>query len=95
MEVTPELIRHLERLSRIQLTPEEEARMQEDLGRILAYFEKLSELDTEGLEEMARPVPLENRMRADEVRESLAHAEAMSVAVETEEGCFKVPRVIE
>ncbi|AEB11989.1 Asp-tRNA(Asn)/Glu-tRNA(Gln) amidotransferase subunit GatC [Marinithermus hydrothermalis] len=95
MEVTPELIRHLERLSRIQLTPEEEARMQEDLGRILGYFEKISALDTDGLEEMARPVPLENRMRADEARESLAQAEALSVAVEAEDGFFKVPRVIE
>ena len=37
-------IDHLAALARLQLTPEERADMQTDLGRILGYFELLNEL---------------------------------------------------
>jgi aspartyl-tRNA(Asn)/glutamyl-tRNA(Gln) amidotransferase subunit C len=95
MEITPDLIRHLERLSRLELSPEEEAKMEHDLKNIFGFFEKLGELDLEGMPEMARPVDLVNRLRADEPGAVLSQEEALSVAIEQEEGFFKVPRVIE
>ncbi len=95
MEITPELVKHLSRLSRLALTPEEEARLEGELRSIVAFFEKLGELDTQGLPELARPVTITNRLRPDEVRPSLSQEEVLSVAIEQEEGQFKVPRVIE
>lgn len=95
MEITPELLHHLGRLSRLALSPAEEAKLEQDLKGILALFEKLGELETAGLPEMARPVELENRLRADVTEPSLPPQKSLSVAVESEEGFFKVPRVIE
>jgi len=63
MEITPELVRKLGRLSRLALTPEEEARLEGELRAIVGFFEKLSELDTDGLPAMARPVEITNRLR--------------------------------
>ncbi|KIQ55010.1 Asp-tRNA(Asn)/Glu-tRNA(Gln) amidotransferase subunit GatC [Meiothermus taiwanensis] len=95
MEITPELVKHLSRLSRLALTPQEEAKLEGELRSIVGFFEKLSELNTEGLPEMARPVETTNRLRADQVRPSLTQEQALSVAIEVHEGQFKVPRVIE
>jgi len=95
MEITPELVRRLARLSRLALTPEEEARLEGELRAIVGFFEKLSELDTDGLPPMARPVEITNRLRADQVAPSLSQQEALLVAIEQLEGQFKVPRAIE
>lgn len=95
MEITPELVKNLGKLSRLALTPEEEVKLEGELRSIVGFFEKLGELDTEGLREMARPIEIRNRLRADEIRPSLSQQEALSVAIEQEEGQFKVPRVME
>ncbi len=95
MEITPELIHHLGKLSRLALSPEEEAKLEGELRSIVGFFEQLNELNTQGLPEMARPVELSNILRPDEIRPSLSQAEALSVAIEQEDGMFKVPRVIE
>lgn len=95
MEITPELIQNLGKLSRLALTPEEEAKLAGELRSIVGFFEKLNELDTAGLPEMARPVELINQLRSDQIRSSLSQAEALSVAIEQEDGFFQVPRVIE
>ncbi|MDX2006644.1 MAG: Asp-tRNA(Asn)/Glu-tRNA(Gln) amidotransferase subunit GatC [Meiothermus sp.] len=95
MEITPELVRNLTKLSRLAVTPEEEVRLEADLKAMVGFFEKLNELDTSGLPEMARPIETVNRLRPDEPRSSLAQSESLSVAVEEAEQQFKVPRVIE
>jgi aspartyl-tRNA(Asn)/glutamyl-tRNA(Gln) amidotransferase subunit C len=95
MEITPDLIKKLGHLSRLALSAEEEAKLGDELRSIVGFFEKLNQLDTEGLSEMARPIDIVNRLRPDEAGPMLSQEEALSVAVEKEEGFFKVPRVIE
>ena len=95
MKITRELIRHLEELARIELDEAEREAMRADLEKILAYFEKLSEAELEGLEELARPVETGARMREDVPGEDLPREEALMNAPEREDGYFKVPRVIE
>ncbi|PYE56355.1 Asp-tRNA(Asn)/Glu-tRNA(Gln) amidotransferase subunit GatC [Deinococcus yavapaiensis] len=88
-------MQHLMKLARLDLTPEEAQRMQGDLNKILGYFEKLGELDTDGVEEMQRPVALENVLREDVPTSMFTSSEALSLAVETQDGFFKVPRTVE
>ena len=95
MKISDEQLAHLEILARIELEPGERDSVRDDLSRILEYFETLSELDTEGVEELVRPVPLENVLRRDEVKESLPHPTVIGLAVETEDGFLKVPRTVE
>ncbi len=95
MRITPELLSHLEDLARLELSDAERETMRADLEKILAYFEKLGELDLEGLEELARPVETGAGLREDRPEPGLSQEEALSNAPEREDGYFKVPRVIE
>ncbi|WP_018461425.1 Asp-tRNA(Asn)/Glu-tRNA(Gln) amidotransferase subunit GatC [Thermus oshimai] len=89
MELTPDLLRHLESLSKLKLSPEEEALLLQDLNRILAFVEALPEVE-EGEEE-----PPTGRLRKDEPRPGLSQEEALALAPEREEGFFRVPKVLE
>lgn len=82
-------------LARIELTAEEQERLGPQLEEILKYVEKLNELDVAGVEPTAHAVPLTNVTRADEVRPSLPHDEAMRNAPRTANGLFIVPRIVE
>lgn len=86
---------HLEKLARISLEPGERESIREDLSAVLDYFESLSELDTEGVEELVRPLPLENVLREDESRASLPQETALSLGVASEDGFFRVPRMLD
>ncbi len=95
MPISDKEMEHLKRLARLELSPEETQELKADLNRILDYFEELRALDTEGVPELARPVSSVNVFREDVLRPGLTHEEAMALAVETEEGFYKVPRTVE
>ena len=89
-----DLVRHIGKLSRIELSEEEVRTFSGQLAAILEYFDKLQELDTEGVEPMAHAVELHNVLAADEPAESLAAADALANAPERDGDFFKVPKVI-
>ena len=86
---------HLKTLARLEVSPEETEALKNDLNQLLGYFEKLSELETEGVEELARPVALSNVFRDDRVVEGLEPQTTQNLAVENESGFFKVPRTVD
>jgi aspartyl-tRNA(Asn)/glutamyl-tRNA(Gln) amidotransferase subunit C len=86
---------HLKTLARLEIEEQETQHLKHDLNKILEYFEQIKHLDTEGIEEMARPIHMENVFREDVVKTGLGHEEAMKLAVETEQGFFKVPRTVD
>lgn len=95
MSISDTELAHLEQLARIFVDAAEREEVRNDLSRILGYFDSLSELDTEGVEELVRPIPLTNVLRSDEVRPSLPQAAALALAVEHEEGFIRVPRTVD
>ena len=95
MSITEKDVRHVALLARLALTDEETALYTEQLGRILHYVEKLSELDTEGVEPTTYTVPLREVFREDRAGGSLERGEALKNAPESARGCFKVPKIIE
>lgn len=88
-------VKYIAHLARVALTPQEEESIGAQLGGVLDYFNKLKELDVEGLEPMAHPVPLANIVRRDEVRPSLSHEEALRNAPSEASGLFSVPKILE
>jgi aspartyl-tRNA(Asn)/glutamyl-tRNA(Gln) amidotransferase subunit C len=88
-------VEHVARLARLALSEAELARMQAELSAILAYVDKLRELDVEGVEPTSHAVPLVNVMREDEPRPGLAREEAMANAPDPAGEFFRVPRIIE
>jgi aspartyl-tRNA(Asn)/glutamyl-tRNA(Gln) amidotransferase subunit C len=86
---------HLKRLARIELDPDETAAIEHDLNTVLAYFDLLSELDTDGIEPLTRPLPITDALRQDTPEPSLPIAAVEQLAVEVEEEMIRVPRTVE
>ncbi|MEM6429993.1 MAG: Asp-tRNA(Asn)/Glu-tRNA(Gln) amidotransferase subunit GatC [Deinococcota bacterium] len=95
MSITTEEMEHLKRLARLELSAEETEHLKGDINKTLDYFTLLNELDTDGVEELVRPVQSVNVFRADKVVPTLTHEDAMSVAIEHEDGFYKVPRTVD
>ena len=88
-------VKYVAHLARLALTPEEEQQLGAQLGSILGYIEKLRELDVAGVEPTAHAVPLVNVTRADAIRPSLPHADALRNAPRQAGGLFIVPKIVE
>jgi aspartyl-tRNA(Asn)/glutamyl-tRNA(Gln) amidotransferase subunit C len=88
-------IQYVARLARLSLTPEEEHRFAAQLEQVLAYIEKLKEVDVSGVEPTAHAFPLVNVTRPDEVRPSLSNEEALRNAPAQANGLFMVPKIVE
>ena len=95
MKITREEVEHVARLARLALTEDEIARLTGEMDAILDYVETLNELDTAQIEPTAHAVPMINAFRADESKPSIGVPRALQNAPAAEQGCFKVPKVIE
>jgi aspartyl-tRNA(Asn)/glutamyl-tRNA(Gln) amidotransferase subunit C len=49
----------------LELSPEEEAELARDMNLIMGYMERLSVVDTQGIEPMEHVLPLKNVLRPD------------------------------
>ncbi len=95
MKVTVETIRHVAKLSRLNLSEEEILKFATEMENIISYVDKLNELDTKGIEPTAHVVPVSNVQRNDEVKQSFERDKILSNAPFSGNGCFKVPRIVE
>ena len=94
MALTREEVLHVAELARLSLGPEEVELFTRQLNDILAYVEKLQELDTSGVAPLAQVIPIFNVFREDEVKEGLTLEEALENAPAREDSNFLVPRII-
>jgi aspartyl-tRNA(Asn)/glutamyl-tRNA(Gln) amidotransferase subunit C len=96
--VSEDDVKRVAELAHLELAPEERPLMLKDLNAILDYVAELNELDTEGvapLEQMGELGEQVNELRADRLVPSLARADVMPQAPESDGVFFKVPKVIE
>jgi aspartyl-tRNA(Asn)/glutamyl-tRNA(Gln) amidotransferase subunit C len=92
--ISEETIRHVARLARIEVAQEQVPALREQLATVLAYFDKLNELDTTGVEPLTRAVDLHSVVAADEPRAGLTTDEALAAAPDRDGSFFKVPKVL-
>ena len=95
MKITGAEVKHVARLARLKLSEEEVETFTGQMGAILAYIEKLNELDTDGIVPTAHAVPMENAFREDMERPSIGVDQALANAPDQVDGFFRVPKVIE
>ena len=69
--LTPDDIRHIAKLARLNLTDEEVAKLPEQLSSILNYVDMLQEVDTKGVEPAAQATGLTTVVREDVIRPSI------------------------
>lgn len=95
VKVTLSDVEHVAWLARLEITEEEKELFTHHLNQILAYMEKLNELDTTDVEPTTHILPRKNVFRKDEVTTSLPQEEVLKISPEIERNHFKVPRIIE
>jgi aspartyl-tRNA(Asn)/glutamyl-tRNA(Gln) amidotransferase subunit C len=88
-------VRYVAHLARLDLTPEEEQTFGAQLGHVLEYIAKLSELDVSQVEPMAHAVPLVNVLRPDRLQPGLASEAALGNAPVQANGLFLAPKIVE
>jgi aspartyl-tRNA(Asn)/glutamyl-tRNA(Gln) amidotransferase subunit C len=82
-------------LARLSLSKDELKSNTIELNNILNLVEQLQQIDAKGIEPMAHPLHMSQRLRADEVREIDDSESFQSIAPKTGSGHYLVPTVIE
>ncbi len=95
MKITRNEVLHVARLARLALTEDEVEMFTHQLSNILAYVEKLNELDTGEIEPTSHVLEVQNVLRDDEVHESPGRDKILLNAPDKSGEFFRVPRVIE
>ncbi len=94
MKITAEQVRHVAGLARLEIDPGAIEKLAGELANILAYVEKLDEVDTRGVAPTSHAIALTNAFREDVVRSHLSREQALGNAPAQDEGSFVVPKVI-
>jgi aspartyl-tRNA(Asn)/glutamyl-tRNA(Gln) amidotransferase subunit C len=98
LKITEKEVQYVSALAHLQLEEEELQRMCAELDRILAYMDKLNELDTSNVEPMAQVLYDAEEtatLREDLEQPTLGSQLALANAPVAGAGYFKVPKVIE
>jgi aspartyl-tRNA(Asn)/glutamyl-tRNA(Gln) amidotransferase subunit C len=94
-KITLEQVRHVALLARLELSPQDEERLRADMDEMLAYVDKLNELDTKDVAPTTQVGEAGIPMRDDEVTNRPAADAMLANAPSRERGYFKVPKIIE
>jgi aspartyl-tRNA(Asn)/glutamyl-tRNA(Gln) amidotransferase subunit C len=95
MSITKKDVEYIAALARMHVSEDQLEGLTKNLTDIVGYVEQLQRLDLKDVKPTSHAVPLSNALRKDVVKPSLTNAEALSIAPEAKDGCFKVPLVIE
>jgi aspartyl-tRNA(Asn)/glutamyl-tRNA(Gln) amidotransferase subunit C len=93
-EITPELVRHLGVLARIELDDSEVERLTGQLSAIVDNIAKVSQVATPDVPATSHPIPLVNVFREDVVGEMLTVEQVLQNAPDATADRFKVTAIL-
>ena len=95
MKLTGESVQRVATLARLRLSAAEESELTGQLEHILAYMDKLNELDTADVELFNHDIDNLSALREDKVANQPNTDALLANAPERDETFFKVPKIIE
>jgi aspartyl-tRNA(Asn)/glutamyl-tRNA(Gln) amidotransferase subunit C len=95
MEINEALLDHIANLSKLSFEGSEKEAIRQDLQRMIAFVDKLSELDTTGVEPLIFMSNEVNRLRDDSTEQSVSHEEALCNAPKKDSDYFRIPKVLD
>jgi len=95
MSLTADQVRWVAHLARLELSDPELATMTRQLSSILDYVDLLQQVNTDGVEPLAHPLPIHNVFRDDEPQPSLPVADALANAPDRHGDFYGIPAVLE
>jgi aspartyl-tRNA(Asn)/glutamyl-tRNA(Gln) amidotransferase subunit C len=94
MEVNDAMVDKLAHLARLEFNDSDRQEIKTDLQRMIAFVEKLNELDLTGVEPLLHMSNRVNVLREDEIKGSVDRESALKNAPLHDDKFFKVPKVI-
>jgi len=95
MSLTPDEVRWVAKLARLQLSDVDLAIMTKQLAAIVDYVTQLQQVNTDGVEPLNHALPVHNVFREDEPRPSLPVDAALANAPDRRGDFYGVPAVLE
>ena len=88
-------LKHIARLARLHFKDEELKVFESQIENILAFVEKMKEVDVKGVEPTTHPLKISNVFRKDELKPSLSIQEFLKHSPRVRGRFFEVPKVVE
>ena len=95
MSLTRDDVAKIAHLARLEVAEEDIPAYANELSNILGLVDQMEAIDTEGVQPLAHPLEMTQRLRADEVTESDQHDKFQQLAPNVEADLYLVPKVIE
>jgi aspartyl-tRNA(Asn)/glutamyl-tRNA(Gln) amidotransferase subunit C len=94
MNITRELLDKIAHLARLEIQDGEAEKLMTDMNAIIAWIDKLKEVNTEGVEPLTSMAHEVNAFREDVVQQELNRADALKNAPGHDGLYYRVPKVI-
>jgi len=94
MAISLHEVEHVAELCKLEITEEEKQQVAAALSAIVDYMEQLQEVDISNVAPTTHVLSLANVFREDELIPCLPREQALALAPESEDGFFKVPRIL-
>jgi aspartyl-tRNA(Asn)/glutamyl-tRNA(Gln) amidotransferase subunit C len=95
MSLTPEDVKKIAHLARLNLSVEDIALYTPQLSHILDFIAQMDQVDTSAIDPIAHSLDVSQRLRADHVTEENLRDKFQAIAPQVEAGLYLVPKVIE
>lgn len=95
MSLSPEEVRKIAHLARLNLSEQDIATYAPQLSRILDFIEHMNQVDISNVQPLAHPLDISQRLRPDSVNEPDLRDKYQRIAPQVEAGLYLVPKVID
>jgi aspartyl-tRNA(Asn)/glutamyl-tRNA(Gln) amidotransferase subunit C len=95
MKIDIATVDRLAELARLEFDNQTKEEMVKDMNNMLQFVDKISELDTAGVEPLIFLTEESNVFREDEITHEVSQAEALKNAPKKDMYYFRVPKVIQ
>ncbi|MBU5310506.1 Asp-tRNA(Asn)/Glu-tRNA(Gln) amidotransferase subunit GatC [Tissierella carlieri] len=93
--ISKEDVKHVASLAKLKFSEEEIDEFTDKFSEVLAYVEKLNQIDTENIEPTYQVYDYNQKLREDTVKEGLQREEVLQNAIEEQYGYFKILKIVE
>ena len=95
MKINDDLVQHIAHLARLEFKGEELRQIKGDMQKIIAFMDKLSELNTEEVEPLIFMSDEVNVLREDRSERMVTSEQALKNAPKKDSDYFRIPKVLE
>lgn len=95
MSLGPEEVKKIAHLARLAIDENDVPAYARNLSSILDLVEQMNAIDTQGVEPLAHPLAMVQRLRADQAIEPDQRELFQAIAPQAEAGLYLVPKVLE